>query len=218
MKKIFYLVALAVFSTACGQAPKTSDEAQVAAEMNTNATIYTVNSSTSTATWEGAKITQSVHRGTVQISEGMLSVNNGQMNAGSFTIDMNSIVNLDLTEETGKSKLEGHLKSADFFDVATFPTAKFEITRVEALSGNENATHSISGNLTIKGITNSISFPAKVSITDAEINANAKFEINRNEWNVVWGGSKTEQSIKDYLQNNLIKDTIVFEVAIMASK
>ena len=131
---------------------------------------------------------------------------------------MNSIVANDLTEDEGKLKLEGHLKSGDFFMTESFPSAKFEITAVEAAAGQDGSTHKISGNLTIKDVTNGISFPAKVTVSGDMAEASAKFTINRNEWGVIWGGTKTEQSIKDFLQNNLIKDEIAFDVNLKAAK
>jgi polyisoprenoid-binding protein YceI len=218
MKKLLYVFSAVIFLSACNQAPKTAEEAKDVKTTSTEATVFTVDKSASTVKWEGAKITETVHFGTVNISEGSLAVKDGQLDAGSFTLDMNSVVALDLTEDDGKLKLEGHLKSGDFFMTETYPTAKFEITAVEAAPMQDGSTHKISGNLTIKDVTNGISFPAKVTITDAMAEASAKFLINRNEWGVVWGGTKTEQGIKDFLQNNLIKDEIAFDVTLKAAK
>ncbi|MBS4062639.1 MAG: YceI family protein [Bacteroidetes bacterium] len=218
MKKIIYLLALPLFFAACGQAPKTAEEAGEVKQATAEAAVFTVDTEGSMLKWEGAKITETVHNGTVSITEGSLAFAGDQLEAGSFTVDMNTLVVLDLTEETGKFKLEGHLKSGDFFQVENYPTAKFEVTGAEALSGDPAATHRISGNLTIKDVTNGISFPATVVVSESGVEANAKFEINRNEWGVLWGGTKTEQGIKDFLQNNLIKDMITFEVSLKANK
>ncbi|MDP3446317.1 MAG: YceI family protein, partial [Ignavibacteria bacterium] len=159
MKRIFYLAASVLFIAACSQGPKTSEDAKEVKEASEAAVLFTVDKQNSVLNWEGAKITETVHHGSINLSEGSLSVTDGNLVAGSFTVDMASITNADLTEETGKLKLEGHLKSGDFFNVAEFPTAKFEITAVQALEGVEGSTHTITGNLTIKDITNSISFP-----------------------------------------------------------
>ncbi|MDP2237492.1 MAG: YceI family protein [Bacteroidales bacterium] len=218
MKKIIYLLALPLFFAACGQAPKTAEEAGEVKQATKEAAVFTVDTEASILKWEGAKITETIHYGTVNISEGSLAFAGNQLEAGSFTVDMNSLVNLDLTEEKGKLKLEGHLKSGDFFQIENYPTAKFEITGAETIVGDESATHRISGNLTIKDVTNGISFPATVIVSESSVEANAKFEINRNEWGVLWGGTKTEQSVKDFLQNNLIKDMITFEVNLKANK
>lgn len=217
MKKLFLIALAATMFTACNQAPKTAQEAGEVKQATNEASVYTVDTQNSILNWKGAKITETVHYGTVNITEGSLAFNGGKLEAGNFTIDMNSLVSLDLNEDSGKSKLEGHLKSADFFMVEQFPVAKFEITGAEVLAGTEGATHTISGNLTIKDVTNGISFPANVVITESGVTATAAFMINRNEWNVIWGGTKTEQGIKDFLQNNLIKDEIGFEVNLVAT-
>ncbi len=217
MKKLIYLFAAGSLFFACGEAKKTAEETKDVAEASTEAVTYAVNTETSSVKWVGAKITETVHNGTVKISEGSLSVKDGNIEAGNFTIDMNTIADADLTEETGMSKLVGHLKSPDFFMVDSFPTAKFEISSVEKTEGAEG-THKVSGNLTIKGVTNGITFPATVTMTENGIDAMATIVINRNEWGIVWGGTQTEQSVKDYLKNNLIKDEIEFQVNLKASK
>ncbi len=215
MKKLILAFSTLIFFAACTNAPKTAQEAQEVKSATESAHTFSVDLAASSVNWEGAKITQTVHHGIINISEGVLAVHNGELEAGSFVIDMNSIQDIDLEDEGYRAKLEGHLKSADFFDVESYPTARFEITEVEK---NEDGSTQISGNLTIKDITKGISFPAMVSVSDSGVEASAAFQINRNEWDVVWGGSKTEQSIKEMLQNNLIKDEISFEVNIKTAE
>lgn len=218
MKKILFIALAGMILVSCNQAPKTAQEAGEVSQATQEAAVYKVDVQNSVLNWTGAKITQTVHYGTVRISEGSLAFNGEQLEAGNFVIDMTSIVVTDLNEENGKLKLEGHLKSGDFFMTEQYPTAKFEVTGASALTGVEGATHTITGNLTIKDVTNGISFPANVSVMDGSATATAKFTINRNEWGVVWGGTKTEQGIKDFLQNNLIKDEIEFDVTLSATK
>jgi polyisoprenoid-binding protein YceI len=218
MKKILFIAVAGMMLVSCNQAPKTAQEAGEVSQATQEAVVYKVDVQNSVLNWTGAKITQTVHYGTVSITEGSLAFNGGQLEAGNFVIDMTSIVVSDLNEENGKLKLEGHLKSGDFFMTEQYPTAKFEVTGASELTGIEGATHTITGNLTIKDVTNGISFPANVSVMDGSATATAKFTINRNEWGVVWGGTKTEQGIKDFLQNNLIKDEIEFDVKLSAAK
>ena len=78
--------------------------------------------------------------------------------------DMTTIKDLDITDEQKNKDLVGHLASADFFTVDSFPTSTFAITSVKALEGNPEATHEISGNLTIKGVSRQITFPSKVTL------------------------------------------------------
>lgn len=217
MKKVLVLFAAALTLAACNPSGKSAQDAGDVKSASEGAATYVVDAASSNVKWEGAKITETVHYGNVAISEGSLSFTDGNLEAGSFIIDMNSITNTDLADAEYNAKLVGHLKSGDFFMTETYPTAKFEITSVAAAT-EAGATHTISGNLTIKEVTKGISFPANVTLTETGAEASATFSINRNEWGVVWGGSLTEQGIKDYLQNNLIKDEITFEVALKATK
>ena len=216
MKKILYAaVGLTLFS-ACKQSSEKAGEAGEVKAASTEAVSYAIDKAASSVKWEGAKLTETVHTGSVSISDGSLSAKQGKLEAGSFTIDMNSITNADLTDTAYANKLVGHLKSADFFLTDSFPTAKFEITGVEAASSPDSAK--VTGNLTLKGITKSISFPAKVSLSDSTLDASAKFTINRNDWGVTWGGAKSDKKIQDMLKNNLIKDDISFDVALKGRK
>lgn len=214
MKKMVIVSAALIALASCDNASKSSGEAGEAAAA-TGATLM-MDPAASSVTWEGAKMTETVHTGGISVTEGSLSVKEGKIEAGSFTLDMNSITSTDLTDTAMAAKLIGHLKSADFFLTDSFPTAKFEITGVTAATSPDSAQ--IAGNLTIKGVTNGISFPAKVAVSDSTADASARITINRNDWGVTWGGSKTDKSIMDMLKNNLIKDEITFNVSLKAKK
>jgi polyisoprenoid-binding protein YceI len=214
MKKMVLVSAALITLASCDNASKTSGEAGDAAA-STGASLN-IDAAGSSVTWEGAKMTETVHTGGIAVSEGAISVKDGKIEAGSFTLDMNSITNTDITDTAMSNKLIGHLKSADFFLTDSFPTAKFEITGVAAATSPDSAQ--ISGNLTIKGITNGISFPAKVAVSDSTVDAAARITFNRNDWGVTWGGSKTDKSIMDMLKNNLIKDEISLNVTLKAKK
>lgn len=214
MKQLMILTtAGAIFLAACGTAPDadkatTADKQEAAAATGTSYAIDTV---ASTITWTGTKPTGS-HNGTFKLSEGTIAVENGGVTGGSFIINVAAITDNDLTEETGKSKLEGHLASADFFDVAKFPTAKFEITKVEAYDSTlapsklEGATHTVSGNLTMKDSTKNISFPAKIAISETGIDAAANFNIDRSEWGLNYKGPDNPQDWVIKKEVNLVLD------------
>jgi polyisoprenoid-binding protein YceI len=123
------------------------------------------------------------------------------------------------------AKLLGHLKSADFFDVQKHPEAVFELTELKPFEGavkdtadprqdeiNEykvgNPTHTVSGNMTIKGITKNIAFPARITVNGDNAEAVAKFNIDRKEWNIVYPGKP----------DDLIRDEIHLGVSITAAK
>lgn len=164
--------------------------------------------------WEGGKkLVPSKHNGTIKVSEGHLTVENGNITAGSFTVDMTSIDNEDLkgTEKIGD--LIGHLKSPDFFDVEKFPIATFVVTNAEVVSGNAAATHNISGDLTIKGKTNAVTFPALVIVNGNEINTKAKFSIDRSLWDVQYGSESFFKGLGD----KVIKNEIDFDLDLTAT-
>jgi len=147
--------------------------------------------------WMGQKVTGK-HMGTINISEGQLMVANNTITGGNFTIDMNSINCTDLDEKSGKTKLEGHLKSPDFFDVAKYPTAKFEITKVVTVKNNPNITHNIFGNLTLKDVTKNIAFNTKLVVSDGKlISTVPNFKIDRTVFNVEYNSGKLTGIAKD---------------------
>ena len=127
MKYVLAAAALITFS-ACGDSAKTAEVSESQQVSKLTGTTYVIDS-TSKLTWKGSKPT-GTHTGTFNLS-GELTVDGKNITAGTFTIDVASLVNQDLTEKDGKSKLEGHLKSPDFFDVQKYPTAKFEITGIK---------------------------------------------------------------------------------------
>ena len=202
MKKLFFYAATAAVLVACNNAPKadsaaTEEKKEVA--QSTGASYATTDASM--ITWTGSKPTGS-HSGTFKLKEGSFSVDNNNVTGGSFVIDINSLNNQDLAADAeNKGKLEGHLKSPDFFDVAKYPTAKFEITSVApfvADSSNKDiimkdATHTISGNLTLKDSTKNISFPARVTIDANTISAAADFNIDRTLWGMNYKGPGNPQ-------------------------
>jgi len=168
---------------------------------------YNVDTEQSKVVWTGRKV-GGAHNGTIRIKEGNLEFEGKRFTGGKFVIDMNTIVNEDLSGEY-KAKLEGHLKSDDFFGVATYPTATLLITEVQP---NGKDQYDISGNMTIKGITHPISFPATVSAQGQQITANAKIVVDRSKYNVRYGSD----SFFDNLGDKVIYDDFDLEVSLVA--
>jgi polyisoprenoid-binding protein YceI len=100
-------------------------------------------------------------------------------------------------------RLTGHLKSADFFDVEKYPVTTFTVTSLEPADGQQKVT----GNLELHGVTKSISFPARIEITDEAVTVNAEFAINRKDFNVNFPGKP----------NDLIRDNVILKLAIKAT-
>jgi len=164
--------------------------------------------------WTGKKVTGE-HFGTVAITEGIFQADAGTLTGGNFTIDMGSITVEDITDAEKNSDLVGHLKSPDFFAVDSHKVANFVITAVEALPAPdaEGNTHSIAGNLTIKGITKGIKFPAMVQMEAAAVKAKAKFDIDRTLWDIRYGSGKFFKNLGDKMINDNITMNINLEAA-----
>ncbi len=189
MKKItitLSAVALA-FLASCGSKTTTNaGEADSAAKATQGSSTLTIDKATSVVEWKGYKSIGYDHFGTINISEGTLSVENGNITAGEFTLDMNSVQSLDKKDAPEeKAKLEGHLKNDDFFNVEKYPTSKFVITEVKKQEDDKGNTHIISGNLTIRDVTKNISFPAVIATSENGIvSAEGAVTINRLDWGI----------------------------------
>ena len=192
-----------------------ADQAAAAVEQAATAVMvsgtYTVEPS-SVVEWVGKKPTGQ-HTGTIGLQSGSLTVDNGKV-TGDFTIDMNSITVTDITEADGKLDLEAHLKGtgkedgADhFFNVKTYPTGTFKLTSFDGAN--------VTGDLTLKGKTKTISFPATLTITDNEVTLESKpFEINR----VDFGVNYASKSVFGDLKDKFINDEIELVVKVKAKK
>lgn len=206
MKKLFLFAIIATALVACNNSASTeAGDAQEVAEA-TGAETYTVNAAESTVNWKGSKITGDSHAGTIAIKSGSINTDNEMITAGNFELDMTAITNTDGMDEEMTGKLMGHLASPDFFDVANHPTAKFEISTATA--------DSLTGNLTIKGITKSITVPYTWTEAEGIATATSKFSINRALWEVKYGSSSFFEGLGD----KVINDAIEFDVTLKASK
>lgn len=219
MKKVFVVLFAAASLAACKQNTKTSNEAGQVAQASDSAATYTVDATASTLGWSGSKVVSGSHTGTINIQTGILSFENGELKSGNFTVDMKTIKNTDITDAAENAKLVGHLSSPDFFNVDSFPTATFEITKVEKLAAADanGNTHSVSGNLSIKNNTREITFPAKITTADGSVTATAKTEINRLEWNVMWGNEKDTKA-RAFLKENFLSNIIGININLVAKK
>lgn len=213
--------ALAMLAVACGgntgEAVEATD-AQAVEEVAAEAS-YMVEAG-SVLKWEGFKTySDGKHFGTVNLTEGSVTTKGSDLVGGKFTFDLNSINSLDMKpEDEYRAKLIGHLMSPDFFDVANHPTASFEITGVEAAADEAGNTHKISGNLSIRGITKNISFPAHVMMHEGMVHIKAPtFTINRTDWGVQYGSANGVE-VTDAIKDKLIDNNIKFEFDLKANK
>jgi polyisoprenoid-binding protein YceI len=127
---------------------------------------HQINVEKSRIEWTGRNLT-SAHSGTIRLRSGRIVVRDGRPIGGGFTLDMDSIENLDLPDSEMRQMLIRHLKSDDFFDVGRFPTAEFQLSKIEALPGAQRGSPNweVTGVLTLKSVTNPITFPAIIGLT-----------------------------------------------------
>ncbi|MEQ8238448.1 MAG: YceI family protein [Cyclobacteriaceae bacterium] len=228
----------AVFITSCnnpkGRAVETSEAQEVAT--TTSSFNFALLPDQSTISWIGSKPTGQ-HDGTIPVSTGSFAIDGDKLVGGSFTLDMNGVEVNDLEKGSkGYEKLKKHLKSDDFFGTDTYPIAKFEITAVTPFDKSiikdkeefktaytpataseyvvNNPTHNISGNLTMKGVTKNITFPAAVTISESNLSALAKFNIDRTDWNLTYGD---ESSAVDKAKDKFIYNTVNIALEVSAS-
>lgn len=191
-----------------GDAKAVVGDAKVMTSDPAASSSYAVHPTASIVTWEGSKIA-GTHTGTLSVSEGSISMDNGKVTGGNFTIDMMSLTCTDLEAGQGKEDLEGHLKAPDFFDVATYPTANFTITKVAQLAGDAEANSLVYGNLTIKGIEKEIAFKAMINDKGTGVTVTTpEFGINRTDFGVKYNSSSFMEVVKDKVIDDNIKLSI----------
>lgn len=159
---------------------------------------YTIDTKSTTATWLAKKVTGQ-HTGGVSISKGTIVSDGKNITGGTFEIDMTTINCTDLTDKEWNDKLIGHLKSDDFFSIEKNPTAKFELTKATLKSGND---YDVTGKLTIKGITNEISFPAMIKMDAKTFVTVAKIMVNRTKFDIKYGSASFFEGIGDKAIND----------------
>jgi polyisoprenoid-binding protein YceI len=200
--KNLLVVAFAALVSVSAMADGGKKNAPVALKIDTKASAFN---------WLGKKFTGE-HNGTIGIQGGSLVVNGGKLAGGEFTIDMKSIKCLDLTDAGYNAKLVGHLTSPDFFDVAKYPTATLKIKKATVKSGTN---YDVTGDLTINGVTQQITFPAVVSIDKSgATTATAKFEVDRTKF----GSKYASKAFFDTIGDKMIYDNFQVDVKIVAAK
>ncbi len=171
---------------------------------------FVVDARKSTLAWHGKKVTGE-HHGTVDLNKGNLIFNGTKLTGGSIEVDMTSLKNLDLTDEGYNKKLVGHLKSDDFFNVEKYPTATLTLTKVTPKGGN---TYDVTADLTIRGKTAPVTFPATVTLDGKTATANATVVVDRSKYEVKYGSNSFFENIGD----KMIYDEFDLKVNLVATK
>lgn len=221
-------LATVLMIASCGQKSETVETSEAKEVAEATGMTIKVDPAASSISWTGYK-PAGKHFGTIPVSEGEVTIVGSDITSGKFVFDVASLKIGDMEEGSEMyGKLHGHLHSPDFFDVANHPTATFEITDVEPFTAGEpienqeefesdftpnslseqmveNPTHWISGNLTMRGTTKNIKFPAAVSIQDGALSAVAGFNIDRTDWGLTYSD---ESSVADKTKDKFIYNTV----------
>tara|TARA_B100000795_G_C22752444_1_gene420033 strand:- start:144 stop:728 length:585 start_codon:yes stop_codon:yes gene_type:complete len=163
-------------------------------------TTLTLNNENSNLTWVGRKVVGE-HSGTIDLLKGFLILNKKNITSGEINVDMNSLKNTDMQGEWS-DKLVVHLKSDDFFGTDKFPIATFNIERITPKSADNYVA---SGSLTIKGITNPISFPVQIFNTKSNLQVKGTANVDRTLYGVKYGSSSFFDSLGDKAIENLFE-------------
>ena len=169
------------------------------AQQSVAGTKYVITPQTSKVEFIGSKVTGS-HNGAFEKFSGEINyAGTPERSRVTVTMETDSLT-------TDDANLTKHLKTADFFDVAKFPQATFTSTEIKP--GGAGGSHTITGNLTLHGVTKSVTFPATINVTPDVANVDANFSINRKDFGINYAGA----------QDNLIRDDVVLKLTIRAAK
>lgn len=237
IKQTGLFLASALLVAACGAPNDTVETSEAQEVAEATGTTLNLDPQVTTIAWTGYK-PAGKHFGKIPATTGTLSVEGDQITGGTFNFDITGLVIEDLEEGSEDyGKLWGHLQSPDFFDAANHPTATFEITGAEPFTSEdmiadkeefeteftptadselspEAPTHWISGNLTMRGNTKNIKFPATVNIADGTVTAKAGFNIDRTAWGLSYGD---EANAVDKAKDQFIYNTVSLQLDVKAN-
>lgn len=173
---------------------------------------YTFQADQSQIMWVGKKtlVADWIDEGFIKLSNGSLSVDNGNILSGGVVVDMNTITAQKTGSGGGQDKLANHLKSADFFNVAEFGNSVFNVISV---TKNEDK-YEVTGDITIKGKTESITFPANIYMGDGKVFVEAEIVIDRSKFDVRFGS----KNFFNDLGNNVIDDNFTLKMKLVGTK
>ena len=197
--KIVVIAALSIFLLSCAKERKKPAECSNQSNNDITAIIregsYTVNIDSSIVKWTGKEITTDSHYGTLGLKQGAVEVSTAGIVSGNVVVDMNSIQCLDMSGR-GKTKLEGHLRSDDFFGVQSYPEAALNFT---SLSAETSGKLHFTGDLTIKNITHPITFSGLIHQSGNNYSATINFSFDRTLYDVKYRSGKYFKDLGDKL-------------------
>lgn len=219
MKKLVFTLGVVVIAmTSCsdnGKKAETKSAKEVTVSKNEATIIYNKISENSSVDWRATHFAGAQPRfGKIQAKETTVLVNSNVVSNAKVVMDMSSFTVDSFTDDAEKAaQLTGHLQSADFFDIKTYPTSTFELTNLETTSGDFNSK--VTGNLTIMSITKSITFSANIDVKENSVSIKSEdFSVDRRDWNLVYHTEGTAGVPANYI----IADDIGFTINVEVSK
>jgi Uncharacterized conserved protein len=236
-KQTCLFLSAALLTFACGGPSETVETSEAKEVAEATGQALNLDMDATTISWRGYK-PAGQHFGKIPATEGSLMVTGDEITGGKFTFDITGLKIEDLEEGSENyGKLWGHLQSPDFFDAANHPTATFEITGIEPFAAGdviadmeqfetdntpmaaselspETPTHWISGNLTMRGTSKNIKFPATVAMENGVVTAKAGFNIDRTEWGLSYGD---EANAVDKAKDQFIYNTVSLMLDVKAN-
>jgi polyisoprenoid-binding protein YceI len=175
---------------------------------------YTLDRPNSILNWKGSYVIgNKTHHGTLKFKSGEFTYSENKLASGRVVVDMTSIKDVDLDDPAERTKLVRHLSSEDFFNIDKFPEATFELTSLQEKEADAEGegTHTVSGNLTIKGITKPISFPIDLEYHPQGFNVTGTAVIDRSKWDVKYG---SKSFFPNLVGDKVIKDEVEFSFTV----
>ena len=206
----YLIIIIASLFFGCRGPVKEENKNNASASSVSRGQKYTIDTKESVLTWKGSMVFDfdKGDVGYVYISKGELMIEKDSLVGGTVVIDMNTI---EYGDKEKKNTPVKHLKSPDYFDVEKFPISTFAITKVESVNVRSK-TIKVTGNLTIKGITNPVTFPAKMEVKDGIVRANGKIVIDRTQWGIRYRSGK----FYDIAADEIVSDDMEFYMNIVA--
>ena len=209
MKNILLIVLL--FVVGCGTKKDAEISSTTLEQISPEQGIYSVHIDKSELSWIGKELSTKIHTGSLNISNGIIQVGDDNSISGNIKINMSTI---NVTDLQGRSKemLEKHLRSADFFEVENYPEAQINF---KSKSFNKLVNQiSFEGDLTIKDITNPISFNATLIESSPYLKANAILSFDRSKYDVRFRSGSFFENLGD----KLILDDIDVNITLVTEK
>jgi len=210
------LLSVSLFISACNSTASINNGDRVEDKVShqideTLNRTFNVDISASNVLWTASKVT-ATHNGNINLSSGELIVKDGLPVTANFTVDMNSLTDNDLKDADMNEKLVNYLKSETFFSTEKHPTAIFTMTSCDPDNSVENANYLVKGDMTIKGITKSISFPAQIDLSASLAKMTAKLTLDRTDWDMNFRSGSFFENLGD----KLIYDEFTLDLELVA--